>query len=95
MEKPFPEGREVSDAKRLKKLEFENAWLKKLLADAMLDNELEEPHQWNVLGLGVKLTTVAVIIDKPRAAFRWRVRRTRRRFCRTSWGAEDGEETHR
>jgi putative transposase len=31
-------GLEVSDAKRLKALEDENARLKKLLADAMLDN---------------------------------------------------------
>jgi putative transposase len=31
-------GLEVSDAKRLKGLESENAKLKKLLADAMLDN---------------------------------------------------------
>ena len=32
-------GMEVSDAKRLKALEAENAKLKKLLAEAMLDNE--------------------------------------------------------
>lgn len=32
-------GMEVSDAKRLKALEGENARLKKLLAEAMLDNE--------------------------------------------------------
>jgi putative transposase len=31
-------GLEVSDAKRLKRLEDENAKLKRLLADAMLDN---------------------------------------------------------
>lgn len=31
-------GMEVSDAKRLKSLEDENARLKRLLADAMLDN---------------------------------------------------------
>ncbi len=31
-------GLELSDAKRLKRLESENAKLKKLLADAMLDN---------------------------------------------------------
>jgi putative transposase len=31
-------GMEVSDAKRLKSLEDENAKLKRLLADAMLDN---------------------------------------------------------
>ena len=31
-------GMEVSDARRLKQLEAENARLKKLLADAMLDN---------------------------------------------------------
>jgi putative transposase len=31
-------GMEVSEAKRLKALEGENAKLKKLLADAMLDN---------------------------------------------------------
>jgi putative transposase len=31
-------GLEVSDAKRLKQLEDENAKLKRLLADAMLDN---------------------------------------------------------
>lgn len=33
-------GMEVSEAKRLKALEAENARLKKLLADAMLDNSL-------------------------------------------------------
>ena len=32
-------GMDVSDAKRLKSLESENARLKKLLAEAMLDNE--------------------------------------------------------
>jgi len=32
-------GMEVSDAKRLKDLEGENSRLKKLLAEAMLDNE--------------------------------------------------------
>jgi putative transposase len=32
-------GMDVSDAKRLKALEDENGRLKKLLADAMLDNE--------------------------------------------------------
>ena len=32
-------GMDVSDAKRLKDLESENARLKKLLAEAMLDNE--------------------------------------------------------
>jgi putative transposase len=33
-------GMEVSDAKRLKALEAENAKLKKLLAEAMLENEV-------------------------------------------------------
>jgi putative transposase len=33
-------GREVSDARRLKALEDENARLKKLLAEAMLDNAM-------------------------------------------------------
>jgi putative transposase len=33
-------GMEVSDAKRLKDLENENARLKKLLAESMLDNEV-------------------------------------------------------
>ena len=33
-------GLEVSDAKRLKALEAENAKLKKLLAEAMLENEV-------------------------------------------------------
>ncbi|VWC00262.1 transposase [Burkholderia lata] len=32
-------GMEVSEARRLKDLEVENAWLKKLLAEAMLDME--------------------------------------------------------
>ena len=32
-------GMDVSDAKRLRELEHENAKLKKLLAEAMLDNE--------------------------------------------------------
>ena len=31
-------GLDVSEARRLKQLEGENAWLKKLLADSMLDN---------------------------------------------------------
>jgi putative transposase len=31
-------GMTVSDAQRLKSLEAENGWLKRLLADAMLDN---------------------------------------------------------
>lgn len=31
-------GMDVSEAKRLKALEDENAWLKKLLAEAMLDS---------------------------------------------------------
>ena len=35
-------GLEVSDAKRLKALEDENAKLKKLLAKAMLDNAMLE-----------------------------------------------------
>ena len=44
MKPPFTTGKakygglEVSEAKRLKRLESENAKLKKLLADAMLDN---------------------------------------------------------
>jgi len=33
-------GMEVSEARRLRKLEAENARLKKLLADAMLDNAM-------------------------------------------------------
>ena len=33
-------GMDVSDAKRLKALEVENARLKKLLADSMLENEV-------------------------------------------------------
>ena len=33
-------GMDVSDARRLKSLEVENARLKKLLADTMLENEL-------------------------------------------------------
>ena len=33
-------GMEVSDAKKLKGLEVENARLKRLLADAMLENEV-------------------------------------------------------
>ena len=33
-------GMEVSDAKRLKALESENARLKKLLAESMLENEV-------------------------------------------------------
>jgi putative transposase len=33
-------GMSVSDAKRLKELEIENARLKKLLADALLENEV-------------------------------------------------------
>ena len=33
-------GMDISDAKRLKALELENARLKKLLADALLENEV-------------------------------------------------------
>jgi putative transposase len=33
-------GMDVPDAKRLKSLEVENAWLKKLLAESMLENEV-------------------------------------------------------
>lgn len=33
-------GMDVSDARRLKALEEENAWLKKLLAEQMLDNAI-------------------------------------------------------
>jgi putative transposase len=33
-------GMDISDAKRLKALEVENARLKKLLADALLENEV-------------------------------------------------------
>ncbi len=33
-------GMSISDAKRLKELEIENARLKKLLADALLENEV-------------------------------------------------------
>lgn len=33
-------GMDISDAKRLKALEIENARLKKLLADALLENEV-------------------------------------------------------
>jgi putative transposase len=33
-------GMDISDAKRLKALEIENARLKKLLADSMLENEV-------------------------------------------------------
>jgi len=48
-------GMDVSEAKRLKALEDEDAKLKKLLADAMLDNAVEGPfgkevvapaHRW-------------------------------------------------
>lgn len=33
-------GMNVSEAKRLKELETENAWLKKLLAETVLENEI-------------------------------------------------------
>lgn len=33
-------GMDVPDAKRLKSLEAENTWLKKLLAETMLENEV-------------------------------------------------------
>ncbi len=33
-------GMEVSDARKLKSLEAENTWLKKLLAEQMLDNAM-------------------------------------------------------
>jgi putative transposase len=42
-------GMDVSDARRLKSLEAENARLKKLLADTMLENELAKEalrKQW-------------------------------------------------
>jgi putative transposase len=44
-------GLEISEAKRLRGLESENAKLKKLLADAMLDNamlkEIAEKNVWS------------------------------------------------
>ena len=40
-------GLDVSDAKRLKSLEDENAKLKKLLAEAMLDNAILKSQQKN------------------------------------------------
>lgn len=39
-------GMEVPDAKRLKALEIENGKLKKLLAEAMLDNEALKVVAW-------------------------------------------------
>ena len=39
-------GMDVSEAKRLKALEDENGKLKKLLADAMLDNSAAERPAW-------------------------------------------------
>ena len=39
-------GMSVSDAKRLKQLEEENAKLKKLLAEAMLDNAVLKDISW-------------------------------------------------
>ena len=38
-------GMEVADAKRLKSLEVENARLKKLLAESMLENEVTRDAQ--------------------------------------------------
>lgn len=47
-------GMELSDAKRLKQLEDENAKLKRLLADAMLDNvvlkDLLGSKSWDAIG---------------------------------------------
>jgi putative transposase len=39
-------GLEVSDARRLRALEDENGKLKKLLAEAMLDNAIRYCHLW-------------------------------------------------
>lgn len=36
---------DVSDAKRLKSLESENAWLKKLLSESMLEKEVTRETQ--------------------------------------------------
>lgn len=48
-------GLEVSDAKRLKALEDENAKLKKLLAEAMLDNamlkDVASKNVWSALSV--------------------------------------------
>ena len=41
-------GMSVSDARRLKQLEAENAKLKKLLAEAMLDNAVLRPEVGNL-----------------------------------------------
>ena len=47
-------GMDLSDAKRLKQLEDENAKLKRLLADAMLDNvvlkDLLGSKPWDAIG---------------------------------------------
>jgi putative transposase len=51
-------GMEVSEAKRLKQLEDDNAKLKKLLAEAMMDvSTLREMLGKNVEGLGSGLIT--------------------------------------
>ncbi|GLU30128.1 hypothetical protein Brsp01_53610 [Brucella sp. NBRC 12950] len=65
-EAPFG-GMEVSDAKRLKTLEDENRKLKRLLADAMLDNaalkDLLRKNVWSassVQGFAISQMTIPV-----------------------------------
>ena len=68
-------GLEVSEAKRLKGLESENARLKKLLADAMLDNAAEGPADKKMVTPAAKREAVAHL----RTAFGL----SERRACRT------------
>ncbi len=52
-------GLEVSDARRLRTLEAENARLKKLLADTMLDNAMLKDIAGKMVALGVRRQAVA------------------------------------
>jgi len=80
-------GLEVSDAKRLRQLEDENAKLKKLLAEAMLDNAiLKEITAKKMVAPAVRLEAVAhleqVFEVSQRRAYNMRgVDRTMVRYC--------------
>src|SRR6202165_4533599 len=57
-------GMEVSEAKRLKTLEDENTRLKRLLADAMLDNAaLKDPLGKEMVTPAAERTAVAHLVD--------------------------------
>jgi hypothetical protein len=75
-------GLEVFEAKSLKALEDENAWLKKLLAEIMLDKAVLRTSREKVVTPAASRAAVAHV----RAAFRF----SKRRACRIVGWAQDG-----